>query len=104
MFILNLVPNAAGDYLVALPRMSVRTGAYGAGDWLSGWTIFSWAWWISWTPFVGAFLAKFSRGRTIREFVVGVMLVPTVVSLVRFSVFGGTVPRAVDGCAGRARR
>jgi glycine betaine transporter len=90
VFILNLMPNAAGDYLAHLPAMSVRTGAYGGGDWLSGWTIFYWAWWISWTPFVGAFLAKISRGRTIREFVVGVMLIPTLVSLIWFSVFGGT--------------
>jgi len=90
VYILDLIPNAAGDYLAALPGMSVRTGAFGGGDWLSGWTIFYWAWWISWTPFVGAFLAKISRGRTIREFVVGVMLVPTLVSLVWFGVFGGT--------------
>jgi glycine betaine transporter len=90
VYILDLIPNAAGDYLAALPGMSVRTGAFGGGDWLSGWTIFYWAWWISWTPFVGAFLAKISRGRTIREFVVGVMLVPTLVSLIWFGVFGGT--------------
>ncbi|MEZ0491659.1 BCCT family transporter [Kineococcus sp. TBRC 1896] len=90
IFILDLIPNAAGNYLASLPEMSVRTGAYGGGEWLSGWTIFYWAWWISWTPFVGAFLAKISRGRTIREFVVGVMLIPTVVSLLWFSVFGGT--------------
>ncbi|MEW9263779.1 BCCT family transporter [Kineococcus endophyticus] len=90
VFILDLMPNAAGNYLAHLPEMSVRTGAYGGSEWLSGWTIFYWAWWISWTPFVGAFLAKISRGRTIREFVVGVMLIPTLVSLVWFSVFGGT--------------
>ncbi|MFB9376873.1 BCCT family transporter [Kineococcus gynurae] len=90
VFILDLIPNAAGHYLAALPDMSVRTGVYGGGDWLSGWTIFYWAWWISWTPFVGAFLAKISRGRTIREFVVGVMLIPTAVSVLWFSVFGGS--------------
>ncbi|GAA0313048.1 BCCT family transporter [Kineococcus aurantiacus] len=90
VFVLNLMPNAAGDYLNSLPHMSLRTGVYGGGDWLAGWTIFYWAWWISWTPFVGAFLAKISRGRTIREFVGGVMLIPTLVSVVWFSVFGGT--------------
>jgi glycine betaine transporter len=94
VFILDLIPNAAGNYLAALPEMSVRTGAYGGGEWLSGWTIFYWAWWISWTPFVGAFLAKISRGRTIREFVIGVMLIPTMVSLIWFSVFGGTAIHA----------
>ncbi|WP_299038594.1 BCCT family transporter [uncultured Pseudokineococcus sp.] len=90
VFILNLGPNAFGGYLNTLPAMSVRTGVFGGTEWLSGWTIFYWAWWVSWTPFVGAFLAKISRGRTIREFVVGVMLVPTMVSVVWFSVFGGT--------------
>lgn len=90
VFILNLIPNAAGDYLSALPGMATRTGVFGGDTWVQGWTIFYWAWWISWTPFVGAFLAKISRGRTIREFVIGVMLVPTAVSLLWFGVFGGT--------------
>jgi choline-glycine betaine transporter len=57
--------------------------------WLRGWTVFYWAWWISWTPFVGLFIARISRGRTIRQFVTGVLLVPSVVSLVWFAVFGG---------------
>ena len=72
--------------------MASRTAATG-GDametWLSGWTIFYWAWWISWTPFVGMFIARISRGRTIRQFVTGVLLVPSVVSVVWFCVFGG---------------
>jgi len=57
--------------------------------WLSGWTIFYWAWWISWTPFVGMFIARISRGRTIRGFVAGVILIPGGVSLVWFGIFGG---------------
>ena len=57
--------------------------------WLSGWTVFYWAWWISWTPFVGMFIARISRGRTIRQFVTGVLLVPSLVSLIWFCVFGG---------------
>jgi choline-glycine betaine transporter len=56
---------------------------------LSNWTIFYWAWWISWAPFVGMFLARISRGRTIRQFVAGVIIVPSVVSLVWFAIFGG---------------
>jgi choline-glycine betaine transporter len=63
-------------------------------DWLAGWTVFYWAWWISWTPFVGMFIARISRGRTIREFVVGVLLVPSVVSLIWFCVFGGAAINA----------
>jgi choline-glycine betaine transporter len=57
---------------------------------MSGWTIFYWAWWISWTPFVGLFIARISRGRTIRQFVTGVLLVPSVVSVIWFGIFGGT--------------
>jgi choline-glycine betaine transporter len=58
-------------------------------EWLRGWTVFYWAWWISWTPFVGVFIARISRGRTIRQFVSGVLLAPSVVSLVWFAIFGG---------------
>ena len=96
VFILNVLPTTIGTYLNDLTAFSARSGATvdSAGEeWLAGWTIFYWAWWVSWTPFVGMFLAKISRGRTIREFVVGVMLVPTIVSLVWFAIFGGTAIR-----------
>jgi glycine betaine transporter len=69
--------------------MSFRTASYGDSAFVSGWTIFYWAWWISWAPFVGVFIARISRGRTIREFVFGVILAPSVVSFVWFSVLGG---------------
>jgi choline/carnitine/betaine transport len=92
VFILNLVPTAVGSYLDALPMMAARTGAEGSetNAWLQSWTIFYWAWWISWTPFVGMFIARISRGRTIRQFVAGVLLVPSLVSLIWFAVLGGT--------------
>jgi choline/carnitine/betaine transport len=89
VFILELIPASAGSYLAALPQMATRTGAFGGHEWLSAWTIFYWAWWVSWTPFVGSFLAKISRGRTIREFVLGVVGVPSAISVVWFSVWGG---------------
>nr|WP_312865125.1 BCCT family transporter [Saccharothrix tamanrassetensis] len=93
VFVLDLIPVAIGDYFRDLADMAGRTAASG-GDatqaWLSGWTIFYWAWWISWTPFVGMFIARISRGRTIRQFVTGVIGVPSAVSLVWFCVFGGT--------------
>lgn len=93
VFILNLVPDAVGSYFSDLGAMAARTEATG-GDpmaaWLRGWTVFYWAWWISWTPFVGLFIARISRGRTIRQFVTGVLLVPSVVSLMWFAIFGGT--------------
>jgi choline/carnitine/betaine transport len=91
ILILNLLPTALGDYAANVAVMSARSAEAGdpAAGWLSSWTIFYWAWWISWTPFVGMFLARISRGRTIRQFVVGVILVPTTVSLVWFVIFGG---------------
>ncbi|NUT46365.1 MAG: BCCT family transporter [Saccharothrix sp.] len=108
VFVLNLVPAAIGDYFRDLADMAGRTAAAG-GDatatWLSGWTIFYWAWWISWTPFVGMFIARISRGRTIRQFVAGVIGVPSLVSLAWFCVFGGTaifVQRSGTDLAGSA--
>lgn len=93
LFILNLIPAAVGDYARDLAEMSSRTEAVGdeaLRSWMSGWTIFYWAWWVSWTPFVGMFIARISRGRTIRQFVTGVLLVPSVVSVIWFGIFGGT--------------
>jgi choline/carnitine/betaine transport len=93
LLILNLLPTALGDYASQMTEMASRTAASGDDamkDWLAGWTIFYWAWWVSWTPFVGMFIARISRGRTIRQFVTGVLIVPSLVSLVWFAVFGGT--------------
>ncbi len=101
VFILDLLPTTLGAYLNDLPFFSARSGATVDADgqqWLADWTIFYWAWWVSWTPFVGMFLAKISKGRTIREFVIGVMVVPVVVSLLWFCIFGGTAIREnMDG-------
>ena len=91
--ILNLVPGSVGNYLANFTEMIGRTAESAdgtAGEWLSGWTIFYWAWWISWSPFVGMFLARISRGRSVREFCIGVLLVPAGVSTIWFSIFGGT--------------
>jgi choline/carnitine/betaine transport len=89
VFILDTFVQSLGGYLANLIPMSFRTASYGDSAFVSGWTIFYWAWWISWAPFVGTFIARISRGRTIREFVVGVILVPSVVSFVWFAVLGG---------------
>jgi choline/carnitine/betaine transport len=97
VFMLDLVPTAVGSYFQDLAMMSARTdaaGGEGMATWLSGWTVFYWAWWLSWTPFVGMFIARISRGRTIRQFVTGVLLVPSLVSLVWFAIFGGAAIRA----------
>jgi len=89
VFILDTFVQSLGGYLANLIPMSFRTASYGDSEFVSGWTIFYWAWWISWAPFVGTFIARISRGRTIREFVVGVILVPSMVSFVWFAVLGG---------------
>ncbi|MFF9012706.1 BCCT family transporter [Streptomyces sp. NPDC014870] len=93
IIVLDLLPTSIFAYFGDLPQLAGRTEAT-SGDniheWLGGWTVFYWAWWISWTPFVGMFIARISRGRTIRQFVGGVILVPSAVSLVWFAVFGGT--------------
>jgi choline/carnitine/betaine transport len=105
LLILNLVPSAIGDYARDFAEMATRTEAVGdeaLRTWMSGWTIFYWAWWISWTPFVGMFIARISRGRTIRQFVTGVLLVPSIVSVIWFSIFGGAafgVQAAADASA-----
>jgi choline/glycine/proline betaine transport protein len=81
-----------GNYIFNFVDMMFWAGSYSADDqgWLSAWTIFYWAWWISWSPFVGSFIARISRGRTIREFVLGVLLVPSLVSFAWFTVMGNT--------------
>ena len=89
VFILDLLPSSIGSYLTNIVPMSFHSAVFGGGEWLASWTIFYWAWWISWTPFVGTFIARISRGRTIKEFVLGVLLVPTAVSTIWFVVFGG---------------
>ena len=89
---LNMLPTAVGNYLQNFFEMAARTAESADGEaseFLSGWTIFYWAWWISWSPFVGTFLARISRGRTVREFCLGVMLVPAGLSTVWFAIFGG---------------
>ncbi len=93
ILVLDLVPTSLGAYLGDLPQLIGRTEASsgkGVAAWLGSWTVFYWAWWISWTPFVGMFIARISKGRTIRQFVGGVILVPSSVSLIWFAIFGGT--------------
>ncbi len=102
VFILDLLPASIGNYLSDFGEMASRSGATGGramNEWLSSWTVFYWAWWISWTPFVGMFIARISRGRTIRQFVTGVILVPSAVSLVWFAIFGGSAIRVQQSVA-----
>jgi glycine betaine transporter len=79
-----------GSYLSELVRMSLRATPFRDSTWVGNWTIFYWAWWISWSPFVGLFIARVSRGRTIREFILGTVLAPSLAAFLWFSIFGGT--------------
>ncbi|MGM0443854.1 MAG: BCCT family transporter [Fibrobacterota bacterium] len=79
-----------GFYLSRLPELSFWTETFKDSNWQGGWTIFYWAWWISWSPFVGMFIARVSKGRTVREFIISVMLIPTLLSFIWMSVFGGS--------------
>jgi choline/glycine/proline betaine transport protein len=93
LFLLQNLTESLGAYLGNVMQMTFDVGAYQRGEatsWFSGWTIFYWGWWISWSPFVGIFIARISRGRTIRQFVAGVLLVPTIVGFIWFSVMGGS--------------
>jgi glycine betaine transporter len=90
VFILETFTLGLGDYLTNFVRYSLRVTPYQGGTWVKDWTIFYWAWAIAWSPFVGAFVARVSRGRTIREFIFGVLIVPPLIALLWISVFGGT--------------
>ncbi|WP_031066824.1 BCCT family transporter [Streptomyces sp. NRRL WC-3742] len=95
VFVLDSVPATVGGYLSDLLAMSTQTGALTDENWLGSWTIFYWAWWLSWAPFVGTFIARISRGRTIRQFLLGVLLVPSGATVIWFCVMGGTAIRLV---------
>jgi glycine betaine transporter len=89
-FILETFVSSLGDYIARIPEMSFRLFPFdGLGSWTSGWTLTYFIWWLAWGPFVGIFIARISRGRTIREFCIGVILVPTLFSVLWFAVFGG---------------
>ena len=94
--ILKMMFQGLGDYVVHFFPDSLRMSSEGDSSWIQGWRVFYWAWWLSWAPFVGVFVARISKGRTIREFVIGAILVPTAVSTVWFSVFGGLALNVAD--------
>ncbi len=102
LLIMNAIPAIAFEFIGDLPQLMGRSAAQGeaAEQFLASWTIFYWAWWISWSPFVGMFIAKISRGRTIRQFVLVVILVPSLISLVWFAIYGTTaIDQQLQGAA-----
>lgn len=80
--------NGLGAYLSSIVQESLSITAYGDNSWTMSWRVFYWAWWIAWAPFVGIFIARISKGRTVREFIVGVVLAPTLASVIWFAIFG----------------
>ena len=89
--------DTTGAYLVNLLPLS---NSFGREDdtWFHGWTVFYWAWWISWSPFVGMFIARITKGHTVRQFVIAVLLVPTLVTVIWMTAFGGTgLDQAING-------
>jgi glycine betaine transporter len=102
---LNALTQVSGSYLGDLIPMSFRINAFAQDDWAGQWTLFYWATWISWAPYVGSFIARISRGRTIREFVLAVLIVPSLLSFLWFAVFGGAgieLDQATGGLISRA--
>ncbi|MFS0826921.1 BCCT family transporter [Pseudomonas phoenicis] len=90
VLILQTFVQNTGGYLSEIVSRTLNLNAYRPTDWIGGWTLFYWGWWLAWSPFVGLFIARISRGRTIREFVTGVLLVPTGFTLLWMTVFGNT--------------
>jgi choline/glycine/proline betaine transport protein len=90
IYILETFVSTLGQYIQFLPRMSLYLDVLPESDWQADWTLFYWGWWISWSPFVAIFVARISRGRTIGEFVTGLLLAPTLGTFFWMAVFGGT--------------
>jgi len=88
--ILSVFSSTMGDYLNNLLKISLQANPFEGYEWTKSWTLFYWAWWISWSPFVGVFISRISRGRTIKEFIGGALIVPTLLTFFWLSVFGGT--------------
>ncbi len=90
LFIFDSFTQNLGAYVQDLFAISFWTETYQQSDWQNSWTVFYWSWWISWSPFVGMFIARISRGRTVRQFVLGVLIVPTIITFLWLSAFGGS--------------
>ena len=90
LFILDALLENIGYYLQHLPQLSTWNETYENTEWQQGWTIFYWSWWIAWSPFVGMFIARVSYGRTLRQFIMGVLLVPSFVTFLWLTIFGNT--------------
>ena len=105
LFLLRALVQNFGLYLDHFVKRTFTLYAYEPRAWMANWTLFYWAWWIAWSPFVGMFIARISRGRTIREFVIGVLFVPTAFTFLWMTVFGNTaISLDLGGAAGGIAR
>ena len=100
LFLISAFVQNIGDYLDQFATLTFNLDAYGDGEWVGSWTLFYWGWWISWSPFVGMFIARISRGRTVREFIFGVLIGPTLFTFFWMTVYGDSALRlALSGQA-----
>jgi choline/glycine/proline betaine transport protein len=100
LFLIGAYVQNIGDYIDQLAVLTFNVDAYGDGVWVNDWTLFYWGWWISWSPFVGMFIARISRGRTIREFIFGVLFGPTLFTFLWMTIYGNSaLLQAVNGVA-----
>ena len=100
LFLIGAYVQNIGDYIDQLAVLTFNVDAYGDGVWVNDWTLFYWGWWISWSPFVGMFIARISRGRTIREFIFGVLFGPTLFTFLWMTIYGNSaLLQAVNGMA-----
>ncbi|MDB9313187.1 BCCT family transporter [Spirulina sp. CS-785/01] len=90
LFILDGFVQNLGNYIANFPVLSFWTETYEGTEWQNSWTVFYWGWWISWSPFVGMFIARVSKGRTVREFILGVLIIPTLLSFLWLTTFGNS--------------
>jgi glycine betaine transporter len=100
--IFKVFTTTMGSYLDGLLYMSLNLKPFGDNSWIAGWTLFYWAWWIAWAPFVGSFIARISKGRTIKEFIMGVLFIPTIGTFVWFSTFGGSALHFINNLGNTA--
>jgi choline/glycine/proline betaine transport protein len=95
LFVFESYLENLGNYFSSVVELSLWNESFTGGDWQNDWTIFYWGWWISWSPFVGTFIARVSKGRTVKEFILGVLIVPSLITFFWITVFGNSALDAI---------
>jgi choline/glycine/proline betaine transport protein len=102
LFLMGAFVQNIGDYIDQIAFLTFNVDAYGDAGWVNAWTLFYWGWWISWSPFVGMFIARISRGRTVREFILGVLFGPTLFTFLWMTIYGNSALREILAGSGEA--